>query len=83
MTMSDPWRSSFAKTSLLALIAIVCVTCAREPRATRLPHWPSHAVRLVTPLAAGGGPDLVARTLSEALAARWHHPVQIGPVAET
>lgn len=77
MTMSDPGRSAFARTSLLGLIAIVCVTCTRGPRATTPPHWPSHAVRLVTPLAAGGGPDLVARTLSEALAARWRQPVVV------
>jgi tripartite-type tricarboxylate transporter receptor subunit TctC len=77
MTMSDPRRSSFAKTLLLSLFAIVCVTCTREPRATTPPHWPSHAVRLIAPLAAGGGPDLVARTLSEALAGRWQHPVVV------
>ena len=77
MTMPDPRRSSFVKTLPLAWLAIVCVTCAREPRASTPPHWPSHAVRLVTPLAAGGGPDLVARTLSEALAGRWHQPVVV------
>ncbi len=37
--------------------------------------WPSGPVRLVTPNAAGGGPDLVARVVSTALTERWKRPV--------
>lgn len=75
MMRADSRRSSFATATLMALIALVpAVSCMGDRRATT-PHWPSHAVRLVTPLAAGGGPDLVARTLSEALAVRWRQPV--------
>jgi tripartite-type tricarboxylate transporter receptor subunit TctC len=38
-------------------------------------NWLRGTVRLVTPMAAGGGPDVVGRILAEALAERWKHPV--------
>jgi tripartite-type tricarboxylate transporter receptor subunit TctC len=37
--------------------------------------WPTAAVRLLTPNAAGGGPDFAIRLMSAALAERWQHPV--------
>ena len=39
--------------------------------------WPERVVRLVTPTAAGGGSDAVARTLAEALGKRWNRAVVV------
>jgi tripartite-type tricarboxylate transporter receptor subunit TctC len=40
-------------------------------------QWPTRAVRLVVPAAAGSSLDIVARAVSGELTARWRHPVVI------
>jgi tripartite-type tricarboxylate transporter receptor subunit TctC len=37
--------------------------------------WPQRTVRIIVPIGAGGGPDVVARLFSARLAERWNHPV--------
>lgn len=44
-------------------------------QAERSPDFPQRAVTLVMPGPPGGGPDLVARSLGELLAAKWGQPV--------
>lgn len=60
---------------LVAGVLAITVACARAGEPVSTPQWPSRTVRLITPLAAGGGPDLVARTVAEALAVRWRQAV--------
>jgi tripartite-type tricarboxylate transporter receptor subunit TctC len=60
---------------LIALAATFTAACAGEPASSSAPQWPTRAVRLIMPLAAGGGPDLVARSIGEALSKRWQQPV--------
>lgn len=62
---------------VIAAALMVAVGCGRDPGGIAPPSWPVRPVRLVLPLAAGGGPDLVARTVGEVLSARWHQPVVI------
>src|SRR6201993_4650088 len=39
--------------------------------------WPTHAVRVVVPFAAGGPADTLARVIADKLAAAWGQPVVI------
>jgi tripartite-type tricarboxylate transporter receptor subunit TctC len=39
--------------------------------------WPTHPVRIVFPLAAGGGGDVYARALADELQKVWHQPVVV------
>src|SRR5262249_55043007 len=54
----------FARLARAASAAVVCLTCA----AVSAQSYPSRAVRVVVPSAAGGGFDLVGRVLSQRLA---------------
>jgi len=62
--------------AVMATIALVLLVGCSGP-APGSNAWPASSVRLVTPNAAGGGPDLVARTLATALAERWKKPVVV------
>src|SRR5205823_10129121 len=49
---------------------------------TVLAHdYPTHAVRLIEPFGAGGGPDLIARALAQKLSELWDQPVTVENVA--
>jgi tripartite-type tricarboxylate transporter receptor subunit TctC len=48
---------------------------AFSPATSVAQPWPQRAVRIIVPVGAGGGPDLVARLFSLRLAERWNHPV--------
>ena len=50
---------------------------ARGRSSSATAGWPSAPVRLVTPNAAGGGPDFAIRLISTALADRWKQPVVV------
>ena len=55
----------------LILSALALAAC---PSLSYAENYPTHAVDLVVPFAAGGGTDLLARLLSEGLAARLGQP---------
>jgi tripartite-type tricarboxylate transporter receptor subunit TctC len=61
------------KKILIALTAVVCaVTFARSAAAQT---FPSRPVKLAVPFPAGGGTDLLARVVAEALTKKWGQPV--------
>lgn len=47
------------------------------PWPARAADFPARGVRLVVPYAVGVGPDIVARSVAEALAPAWGHPVWV------
>lgn len=55
--------------SLLALPALIPATALAQPA------WPAKPVRLIVPYAAGGGTDILARALAEALRPTLAHPI--------
>jgi len=57
------------------MAASAALTAASGARAQ--PAFPTHAVRIVVPFAAGASLDAVARTLGRALEARWGQPVVV------
>lgn len=64
-------QAKAARTAGVAIgLAIAASILASTPIAATAQVWPSRLVRIVVPAAAGGGPDLLARALSERLAAR-------------
>jgi tripartite-type tricarboxylate transporter receptor subunit TctC len=67
-------RPRVAPLAIAASIAILA-SCGRGGDGGEAARWPARTVRFVTPLAAGGGPDLVARLLAQKLSARWQQPV--------
>ena len=61
--------------AMILLAAGAAAYCADARSAADSSNWPRGPVRLVTPMAAGGGPDVVGRILAEGLAERWKQPV--------
>lgn len=55
--------------SLLALPALLPATALAQPA------WPQKPVRLIVPYAAGGGTDILARAMAEALRPALPHPI--------
>ena len=53
------------KTSLC--LAAACLSLAANPASAQSAAWPSHAITLVVPFAAGGGGDTLARLVAEPL----------------
>ncbi|MDO9708530.1 Bug family tripartite tricarboxylate transporter substrate binding protein [Paracraurococcus lichenis] len=60
----------FGRRALLAAPALLSLPAAAE-------GWPSRPIRLIVPYAAGGGTDLLARALAEALRPALPHPVVV------
>ena len=67
-------KRRLAPLALAASFAILA-SCGRGGDGGDVARWPTRTVRFVTPLAAGGGPDLVARLLAAKLSARWQQSV--------
>jgi tripartite-type tricarboxylate transporter receptor subunit TctC len=62
----------FAAISRIATAALfACLTLAQA----HAQDYPSKAVRIVVPFAAGGPSDILARVLAQKLTARWNQPV--------
>jgi tripartite-type tricarboxylate transporter receptor subunit TctC len=62
---------------LIGMLSLMALTAAAAPAAHATDAdkaWPSRTVRIVTG-AAASSPDVVARTLADALAKRWKQPV--------
>jgi tripartite-type tricarboxylate transporter receptor subunit TctC len=55
---------------IAALVALGAATCHAE-------DYPSRPVRIVFPLAAGGGGDVYTRALADELQKAWHQPVVV------
>jgi tripartite-type tricarboxylate transporter receptor subunit TctC len=67
--------------SLVNKWAVLCVTliCAAATAAPplRAQDWPAQPIRLVVAFGAGGGADIIARIIGEAMETRLHKPVVI------
>ena len=59
------------------VLAGLAATVASPALRAREAGFPRHAVRLVVPYSVGVGPDIVARSLAEPLAAAWGQPVLV------
>ena len=60
-----------------ALVLIAAALAALVTGAAHGQAWPSRAVRIVVPAPAGSSLDLIVRSMSEKLAARWGQPVVV------
>lgn len=69
------FRSRKALDTFLA--AAILVAGAAVPSNAGAQEWPSRAVRIVLPLAAGSGADIVARLIAERLAKAWGQGVTV------
>ena len=61
------------------LLTVVCAGLAAVVAATAVlaQDYPSRPVRIVFPLAAGGGGDIYSRGLADELQKAWHQPVVV------
>jgi tripartite-type tricarboxylate transporter receptor subunit TctC len=59
----------------ILLFAVIAALTAARPAAAQ--DYPSRPVRIVFPLAAGGGGDVFTRALAEELQKAWHQPVVV------
>ena len=56
-------------------IVILWALCATSGQALAQDLYPSRAVKIIAPVAAGTIADLVPRLVAEKLAIRWGHPI--------
>src|SRR5262245_46234201 len=69
-------RRDFLRTSLLgATLAAALTAGAAPPSHAQTPAWPSQMVRIVVPFSAGSMTDVLARSISEKLPAKWGQQV--------
>ena len=57
--------------------AFVCAAFVAATAPAAGQNWPARPVTVVVPLAAGGGPDAMARILAPALSERFGQPVLV------
>jgi tripartite-type tricarboxylate transporter receptor subunit TctC len=69
---------SFTRRTLLRGVAALAVS----PAAAQTAAWPTRPLRIIIPTAAGGSPDLVARTLGNKLTERFGQPVVVESVTQ-
>ncbi len=62
-------------TSVLSVIAVCLIGSGQQP--CWADEYPSRAVRIIAPFAAGGSLDVVARLVAEKLSATWSQPVVV------
>jgi tripartite-type tricarboxylate transporter receptor subunit TctC len=58
-------------------LVIAAVLNAPQVNAAQAESYPTRAVRIIVPLAPGGGSDIVARMIAQALSERWGRPVVV------
>lgn len=66
-----------ARRRLLAAVPGLAALMASPALRARAAAFPRHAVRLIVPYSVGVGPDIVARSLVDPLAAAWGQPVLV------
>ncbi|OYT87662.1 MAG: LacI family transcriptional regulator [Burkholderiales bacterium PBB6] len=71
MTPSQPMRHLFQSLALLMSVCVGTSAAAQVPADT----YPTHAITLVVPFAAGGTTDIISRILAESLGKRLGQPV--------
>jgi tripartite-type tricarboxylate transporter receptor subunit TctC len=59
---------------ILAMLAIAALAFGRAAIAQ---DYPSKPIRIIVPLAAGGGTDTLAREIAEKLREKWNQPVLV------
>lgn len=68
--MNDPVQKM--KRAVLVLIAMACALSAAQAQ-----NYPSHTVRIVVPIAAGGAADILSRVIAQKLYESWGFVVQV------
>lgn len=58
-------------------VILAGLACSLAGTGFAQPAFPAKAVRIVVPITAGSGVDIIARTLAAELAARWSQPVEV------
>jgi tripartite-type tricarboxylate transporter receptor subunit TctC len=62
-------------TRLLTSLVLTCILLLAAPAAAET--WPTHAVRVMVPFAAGGPADTLARVVGDKLSLAWGQPVVV------
>src|SRR5579872_4165256 len=71
------YKIGVMRRGLLFILLIVIAMFTGIHAGARADDWPNRTVRVLVPYAAGGAVDILARTLGDELAKRWHQPVII------
>ncbi len=71
-----PMHHTATRRTLLACAA-AGVAGAILPVAAQAPAWPNRPIKLIVPYAAGGGTDIIARSIATRLAARLGQPIVV------
>jgi tripartite-type tricarboxylate transporter receptor subunit TctC len=67
----------FPMSVLTASLLAAAIVASSPVRAAGVDGYPSKPVRMIVPLAPGGGSDIVARIVAQALAAQWNQSVVV------
>jgi tripartite-type tricarboxylate transporter receptor subunit TctC len=59
------------------VLALACAAGAAWPRIARAERWPAQPVRIICPIAAGGGIDATARIVAAQLSESWGQRVVV------
>ncbi len=62
---------------LTAFVIAIAAVVSMHPGAAFTQDFPSRPIRIITPFAAGGGVDFIARILSQKMAEQWGQPVVV------
>jgi tripartite-type tricarboxylate transporter receptor subunit TctC len=60
-----------------ALVLVVCLYAPVSDAQPRAPTYPDKPMRMIVPLAPGGGSDIVARIVAQALTDHWRKSVVV------
>lgn len=66
-----------ALTRFIIACAMACLTLASFVPLSAAEPYPTHPVKILVPFQAGGGTDLIARSLADIISAEWKSPVVI------